>query len=221
MFNYKLQSMSNALKSKSMILNTFDDLERQVLDIIKTKFDNLYTIGPLSLLHRQLCNSEPLNSIQSNLWKEETECLDWLDRKEPRSVVYVNYGSLIIMTKEQLSEFAWGLANSKYSFLWVIRPDLVDGGEEILSSDFMAVIRDRGLLLDELLVLCREWRVGMEVDGNMMREKVKGLVRELIEGEKGKEIRRKAMEWKKRAEEATRPGGSSYVNFDMVVKRLK
>ncbi|KAL7235993.1 hypothetical protein ACSBR1_019302 [Camellia fascicularis] len=149
MFNYNLQSMSNALKSKSMILNTFDALERQVLDIIKTKFDNLYTIGPLSLLHHQLCNSEPLNSIQSNLWKEETKCLDWLDRKESRSVVYVNYGSLIIMTKEQLSEFAWGLANSKYSFLWVIRPDLVDGGEEILSSDFMTVIRDRGLLLGE------------------------------------------------------------------------
>ncbi|KAL7235985.1 hypothetical protein ACSBR1_019296 [Camellia fascicularis] len=267
MFNYNLQSMTNALKSKSMILNTFDDLEHQFLDIIKTKFNNLYTIGPLSLLHRQLCNSEPLNSIQSNLWKEETECLDWLDRKEPRSVVYVNYGSLIIMTKEQLSEFAWGLANSNYSFLWVIRPDLVDGGEEILSSDFMAVIRDRGLLLGwcpqervlghvsvggflthcgwnsilesicegvpmicwpffaeqqtNCLYLCQEWGVGMEVDGGVRREKVEGLVRELMEGEKGKEMRRKAMEWKQRSEEATRPGGSSYVNFDMVVKYLK
>ncbi|KAI8027118.1 UDP-glycosyltransferase 85A8 [Camellia lanceoleosa] len=29
----------------------------------------------------------------------------------------------------------------------VIRPDLVNGGEEILLSDFMAVIRDRSLLL--------------------------------------------------------------------------
>ncbi|KAL7235996.1 hypothetical protein ACSBR1_019305 [Camellia fascicularis] len=54
----------------------------------------------------------------------------------------------------------------------------------------------------------------MEVDGGMKREKMEGLVRELMEGEKGKEMRRKAMEWKKRAREAIRLGRSSYVNFD-------
>ncbi|KAI8027122.1 UDP-glycosyltransferase 85A3 [Camellia lanceoleosa] len=58
----------------------------------------------------------------------------------------------------------------------------------------------------------------MEVDGSVRRKKMEGLVRELMEGEKEKKMRRKAMEWKKRAEEATRPSGSSYVNFDMVIK---
>lgn len=31
------------------------------------------------------------------------------------------------MTHEQLIEFAWGLANSKLTFLWIMRPDLISG----------------------------------------------------------------------------------------------
>ena len=35
-----------------------------------------------------------------------------------------------------------------------------------------------------------------------------------MEGEKGKEMKRKAMEWKKKAEEAPSPGGSCCRNFE-------
>ncbi|KAA8536451.1 hypothetical protein F0562_028929 [Nyssa sinensis] len=188
-------------------------------------------------------------------------CLDWLDKREPGSVVYVNYGSLIVMTPQQLREFAWGLANSKYAFLWVIRPDLVNGGTEIISKDYVEEIEDRGLILDwcpqervlqhpavggflthcgwnstlesicegvpmicwpffaeqqtNCFYLCNKWGVGMEIDTDARREKVEGLVRELMEGEKGKEMREKAMEWRKRADSATKPGGpDSLKGFD-------
>jgi coenzyme F420-reducing hydrogenase beta subunit len=40
------------------------------------------------------------------------------------------------------------------------------------------------------------------------------LVIELMEGEKGNEMKRKAMEWKAMAEEAACPGGSSCKNFE-------
>jgi len=43
-------------------------------------------------------------------------------------------------------EFAWGLANSKKPFLWIIRPDLVIGGSMILSSEFVNETRDRSLI---------------------------------------------------------------------------
>ena len=37
----------------------------------------------------------------------------------------------------------------------------------------------------------------MEIDTDVKREKVEGLVRELMKGEKGMVIRKKVMEWKK------------------------
>ncbi|KAG4958696.1 hypothetical protein JHK87_035329 [Glycine soja] len=43
------------------------------------------------------------------------------------------------------SMFAWGLANSKRPFLWIIRPDLVIGGSVILSSESVNETSDRGL----------------------------------------------------------------------------
>jgi UDP:flavonoid glycosyltransferase YjiC (YdhE family) len=88
-----------------------------------------------------------LASLSTNLWKEDNKCLDWLESREPRSVVYVNFGSMTIMTAEKLLEFAWGLANSKQHFLWIIRPDLAIGSSVVLSSEFKNEISDRGLIV--------------------------------------------------------------------------
>lgn len=146
-FNYKSESVLNALKTGSLILNSFEDLEQEVLDAIRIKIPNLYTIGPLSMLERQLCGGK-LDSVDSSLWKQDMGCLEWLDEKKPGTVLYVNYGSLSILTPDQLKEFAWGLANSKDSLLWVIRPNLVRGGTEVISHDFLDEIKDRALLVD-------------------------------------------------------------------------
>ena len=44
-------------------------------------------------------------------------CLDWLNTKSRGSVVYVNFGSITVMSAEQLVEFTWGLAaTEKYFF---------------------------------------------------------------------------------------------------------
>ncbi|XP_050102391.1 7-deoxyloganetin glucosyltransferase-like [Malus sylvestris] len=268
MFNYNLQAVNIAMKAQGVILNTFDELEQEVLDVIKTRFPNLYTIGPLSLLQHHLSATHYLDSIKANLWTEDEKCLDWLDKRPRQSVVYVNYGSLVIMTKEQLAEFAWGLADSKYPFLWVMRPNLVDGGEEIISSlNFMEETKDRALFLEwgpqekilshpsvggflthcgwnstlesicegvplicwpffaeqqtNCFYLCNKWGFGMEIDTQVERDKVEKLVRELMEGDKGKEMRENSTEWKKKAEAATTHGGSSYTNFDVLIKQLK
>jgi UDP:flavonoid glycosyltransferase YjiC (YdhE family) len=60
--------------------------------------------------------------------------------------VYVNYGSIAVMTNEQLLEFAWGLAHSGYPFLWNVRPDLVKGDAAVLPPEFLAAVEGRGLL---------------------------------------------------------------------------
>jgi hypothetical protein len=77
-----------------------------------------------------------------SLWEEEIECLRWLDTKAPNPVVYVNFSSIAAMTRPQLTEFGWGLANSKHPFLWIIRPGLVVGESAILLPEFMVETRD-------------------------------------------------------------------------------
>ncbi|KAF3946344.1 hypothetical protein CMV_027380 [Castanea mollissima] len=64
---------------------------------------------------------------------------------------------------------------------------------------------------------CNEWAIGMEIDFDVKREEVEKMVRELLEGDKGKKMKKKAMEWKKLAEEATGPLGSSSINLKNLV----
>lgn len=68
---------------------------------------------------------------------------------------------------------------------------------------------------------CDEWEVGMEIGGDVRREEIEKVIRELMDGEKGKKMREKADEWGRLAEAATEhERGSSVVNFEKVVKVL-
>lgn len=67
---------------------------------------------------------------------------------------------------------------------------------------------------------CTEWEVGMEIDNDVKREEIQIRVRELMGGEKGKRMKKKAMEWKELAEKATGPCGSSSLNLEKLVNVL-
>jgi hypothetical protein len=68
-----------------------------------------------------------------------------LNKWKPGSVLYVNYGSVTVMTNHHLNEFAWGIANSKLPFLWIMRPDVVMGEDTSnLPEEFLAEVKDRG-----------------------------------------------------------------------------
>ncbi|KAM7517476.1 hypothetical protein LguiB_016438 [Lonicera macranthoides] len=269
MFDYLGEEAQSCLHTSAIIFNTFDALEHKVLDAFATKFNynNIYTIGPLSLLERHLPKSQSeVNSLSSSLWRPDSEVFEWLDKKEPDSVVYVNYGSITVMTNEHFNEFAWGLANSKHSFLWIIRPDVTMGEPIHFPEGFLEETKDRGLLAtwcaqDQVLAhasvgaflthcgwnsssesisegvpvicwpffadqqtncryLCKEWGMGLEINKDVKRSEVEALVREMMGEGKGREMRMKAKEWKRKAIEATDIGGSSYENFGRVVKEL-
>nr|XP_043606692.1 7-deoxyloganetin glucosyltransferase-like [Erigeron canadensis] len=134
-----------AKTASGIIFNTFDELERDILGTLASVFPPVYGIGPLHLLENHI-DDKSLASIGSNLWKEEPECLKWLDLKAPSSVVYVNFGSIVVMTPQQLAEFCWGLANSYHSFLWIMRPGLVSGESDELITEFLKATSDRGML---------------------------------------------------------------------------
>ncbi|KAL7241049.1 hypothetical protein ACSBR2_006635 [Camellia fascicularis] len=145
MLDFAMEAVEGASQASAFGLHTFDALEQDLLDALSSMFPYVYTIGPLQLLLNQQV-SPNVESLGYSLWKEEPECIQWLDSKEPGSVVYVNFGSITVMSPQQLVEFAWGLADTKHYFLWVIRPDLVIGDSAILPSKFEADTRERGLI---------------------------------------------------------------------------
>ncbi|XP_050222834.1 7-deoxyloganetin glucosyltransferase-like [Mercurialis annua] len=67
---------------------------------------------------------------------------------------------------------------------------------------------------------CNEWGIGTELGTNFQREDVEKLVKELMEEEKGKKMKEKAMEWKKLAEECVNSNGSSSFNFNNLVNEV-
>lgn len=266
MLDFALGEVDAAFRGSAVVVNSFDPLENKVLEALSSIFPRFYVLGPLHLLVEKTLQNSQLSCVGSNLWKEEFECLEWLNSKQPNSVVFVNFGSITVMTPKQLVEFAWGLANSMKPFLWIIRPDLVIGDSAILPQEFLEETRERGMMagwcpqeqvmrhpsiggflshcgwnsiLESLSAglpiicwpffaeqqtncrfLCGEWVVGMEIDNDVKQDEVEKLVRELMDGEKGNEMRTKALEWKRKAEEAIEPGGSSFVNLDKVVKEI-
>lgn len=127
------------------ILNTFDLFEQDTVNVLSSMLPRIYTIVPHVLLEDQI-KDDNLKSIGSNLWKEELGCVEWLNSKEPKSIVYVNYGSITIMTPQQIIEFAWGLAKSENPFLWIIRLDLVGVDSVIVPFEFVTKTKDRGML---------------------------------------------------------------------------
>jgi hypothetical protein len=88
-------------------------INRTLEAITAPKSPNIYAIGPLPLLAKHIPAESKSKSLGSSLWKEDSNCLDWLDKREINSVVHINYGSVTVMTAIHLKEFAWGLANRK------------------------------------------------------------------------------------------------------------
>ncbi|CAK9183400.1 unnamed protein product [Ilex paraguariensis] len=122
-----------ASNATAVVFNTSDALEHHVLDALSSMFPRVYAIGPFQfLLNRIPDGNMEMKFVGSGLWKEEPECIQWLNLKKPNSVVYVNFGSVTIMSSQQLIEFARGLANSNHSFLWIIRYDLLVGESKFL-----------------------------------------------------------------------------------------
>ncbi|KAL7173296.1 hypothetical protein ACSBR2_032707 [Camellia fascicularis] len=100
-------------------------------------------------------------SFSTSLLKKNINCISWIDKQALNSVLYISLGSLASVNETELAEMAWGLANSKQTFLWVIRPGLVHGSKwiELLPEGFDDVIGEKWCIVqwalqEEVLVHC-------------------------------------------------------------------
>uniref|UniRef100_A0A0D9WX41 Glycosyltransferase n=1 Tax=Leersia perrieri TaxID=77586 RepID=A0A0D9WX41_9ORYZ len=183
--------------SSGVILNTFNDLENSDLEKIATDLNvPVYAIGPLHKISI---------GLESSLLTQDRNCLEWLDKQETESVLYVSFGSLASMDREELLEIAWGLVDSQMSFLWVIRPNLAHGSQRVhLPDGFEEAIRGRGF----------------ELEGKLERETIERAVRRLMCKEEGKEMRRRAKALKNQARISVEKEGSSKTAIDMLVNLI-
>ncbi|GJN37075.1 hypothetical protein PR202_gb25996 [Eleusine coracana subsp. coracana] len=62
-----------------------------------------------------------------------------------------------------------------------------------------------------------EWGVGMEIGVQVRRDDVAATIREAMDGQKGRKMRRRAEEWKEKAVEAALPGGPAEANLDKLI----
>ncbi|XP_010676190.3 UDP-glycosyltransferase 85A2 [Beta vulgaris subsp. vulgaris] len=122
MLNRLQREIPSAKRASAILFNSFDALDHEILQALAHDFPPLFTLGPLMLLLDSIeAKEEEATTINPSLWKEDSTCIEWLDSHAPNSVVYVNFGSITVMTNDQLVEFAWGLANSNQPFLWITR----------------------------------------------------------------------------------------------------
>ncbi|KAI5075954.1 hypothetical protein GOP47_0010030 [Adiantum capillus-veneris] len=86
----------------------------------------------------------------AGIFSADVSCLQWLDKKESRSVLYISFGSIFAMSPEQFTELLEGLQASNQAFLWAIRPGFVQGWSSythLLHPSFLENIKGRGLLV--------------------------------------------------------------------------
>ncbi|GLJ50018.1 hypothetical protein SUGI_1063950 [Cryptomeria japonica] len=147
MFDIFLYVSDKQKKADYMLVNTFDELEGPG-DV--TGLSNgcpVLTVGPVFFPEFLQASDSSVN-ISTSLWEDDLDCLKWLDTQEPLSVLYISFGSIAVMSIEQLQELALGLEASQQPFLWVVRIDIADGHAAVLPEGFSERVNGRGMLVD-------------------------------------------------------------------------
>nr|BAF75894.1 glucosyltransferase [Dianthus caryophyllus] len=131
--------------SYGVIFNSFYELEPDYVDYYKNtmgKRSSVWHVGPVSLCNRHT-EGKSLRGRTAAI--SDHSCLEWLNSKQPNSVIYVCFGSLTCFTNEQLKEIATALQRSEQNFIWVLKGE--KNKEEWLSHGFEETVQGRGLII--------------------------------------------------------------------------
>lgn len=124
MVQFKLKPFLRVKEAAFVLINTFYDLESKMLDTLQQDHPAVLAAGPF-LPPAFLGTQSDDTRAGTGLWAEDNECLGWLDKQAPSSVLYVAFGSIVSMDPAKFWELAMGLEACHVPLLWVIRPDFV------------------------------------------------------------------------------------------------
>ncbi|KAF5189717.1 7-deoxyloganetic acid glucosyltransferase [Thalictrum thalictroides] len=131
------------------LITSIPDLEAPILSKMRPHFPKIYTLSPLHAHLSTVHHNGRSGSSNNSLCEVDRNCITWLDSQPSKSVVYVSFGSIVMMTHKQMLEFWYGLVNSGKRFLWAIRPDsVIDKDEKYqIPDDLTAGTEQRGYIV--------------------------------------------------------------------------
>ncbi|ONI35744.1 hypothetical protein PRUPE_1G552100 [Prunus persica] len=163
-FQEHIQVLEQGKPNSSLVLlNTFDALEGAAIKALRSSSMNVIPIGPLVItgFWEENENQSSDDGFRCDLFdKSEDDYLQWLDSKPDCSVVYVSFGSMVVLKRDQIEEMLNGLVESGLPVLWVIRCAEKGGDQEaqIMKIKNRLKIKEQGLVVP--------WCSQMEVLGH-------------------------------------------------------
>ncbi|CAN4126324.1 unnamed protein product [Withania somnifera] len=132
--------IEDAQKADFVIGNTVQELESSTISALQ-KQQPFYAIGPI------FPTNFTKRTVSTSLIPA-SDYTNWLNSKQDGTVLYISFGSLANLSKQDILEIAQGILISKVSFIWVLRHNIVVSGEKnILPLGFEEETADRGLVV--------------------------------------------------------------------------
>lgn len=144
------------------LFNSCREIEGDFLDFMEKMSDDEskknFAIGPFN----------PVLIKQKDFDESNRDCLQWLNKQEPYSVIFVSFGTTTSLPDEQIRELAVGLEESGMKFIWVLRE--ADKGDcaaalggisrnGALPEGFEERVRERGVVVSD-------WAPQLEILGH-------------------------------------------------------
>ncbi|KAK4345969.1 hypothetical protein RND71_036145 [Anisodus tanguticus] len=155
----RVQKEYREIVNSGDLFNSCYEIEGLYLDLQakeKSASHKQWAIGPLNPV--KLCDKK--NSRKSH------KCIDWLDKQEPNSVIFVSFGTTTSLSDEEIKELAIGLEKSEQKFIWVLREadkgDIFNGESRKveLPEGYEERVEKRGLIV-------RDWAPQLEILGHV------------------------------------------------------
>ncbi|KAI5650802.1 hypothetical protein M9H77_36807 [Catharanthus roseus] len=130
---------TRGLSHEIVLIKSSKELEGKYLDYLSTLCGKkMVPLGPFVHEHPE---------IEEN---QDLRIFNWLNSKNPNSVVYVSFGSECYPSEEEMDEIAYGLEHSRANFIWIIRFPAGSTGRvaETIPEGFLERIKDRGLIVE-------------------------------------------------------------------------
>nr|UXB92766.1 glycosyltransferase [Helleborus thibetanus] len=115
----------------------------------------------LSLLQNEIYRKPviPIGLLPPRVLPEEddkwVQVKDWLDKKKTKTVVYVAFGSEVILSQEEVTELALGLELSELPFYWALKTPV--GATEVeLPPGFENRVNEQG-------IICKGWAPQLKI----------------------------------------------------------
>ncbi|XP_076928506.1 UDP-glycosyltransferase 84B1-like [Bidens hawaiensis] len=129
-------------KVKWVLGNSFMELEKDVTVAINNTGRVFWPVGPIvpaTLLGKE----EDFDLTKSN--EDQNNCIEWLDKQKPSSVVYISFGTLLYWSEKEIQSIAAGLKKINRPFLWVIL--MSPSYQQLPKLEILEEIKEQGLIV--------------------------------------------------------------------------